>query len=182
MAGRGRRRDSSPDCVFCRIVTGEAPGSTVFEDGRVLAFMDTSPVRRGHVLVIPKAHRAQIWDMADAEFAGVYRTLPTLVRALARATGADAVNILSLNGLAGGQTVFHLHFHLIPIHRDRSPLRRQGRHVTLAFVQQPASRAALDRVARRIRSHLAGARSPEAASPLCQDRPRGRSSDAADHE
>jgi hypothetical protein len=98
MTGRGRRRESRPDCVFCRIVTGQAPSSAVLEDGRVLAFMDTSPVRRGHVLVIPKPHRAQIWDMSDAEFAAVYRMLPTLVRALARATGADAVNILSLNG------------------------------------------------------------------------------------
>ena len=58
MTRRGRRRDSRPDCVFCRIVAGQAPGSTVFEDGRVLAFMDANPVRRGHVLVIPKAHRA----------------------------------------------------------------------------------------------------------------------------
>jgi hypothetical protein len=101
----------------------------------------------------------------------VYRTLPTLVRALARATRADAVNVLSQNGRAGGQTVFHLHFHLIPIHRDRSPLRREGRRVTLEFVQQPASRAALDRIARSIRGHLAGARSPGGASPR---RPGGK--------
>jgi histidine triad (HIT) family protein len=156
--GRGRRGESRPDCVFCRIVAGQAPASTVFEGGRVLAFMDSSPVRRGHLLVIPKAHRAQIWAMADAEFAAVYRTLPTLVRALARATGADAVNILSLNGPAGGQSVFHLHFHLIPIHRNRPPLRRVGRRVALEFVQQAASRAALDRIARRIRGHLVTAR------------------------
>ena len=99
-----RTRDRRPDCVFCRIVAGEAPVSKVFEDARTLAFMDVNPVRRGHVLVIPKAHKAQVWDMRDAEFAAVYRTLPTLVRALARATGADAVNILGLNGQAGGQT------------------------------------------------------------------------------
>ena len=166
MTGRARRRDSPRDCVFCRIVAGQAPGSTVFEDRRVLAFMDANPVRRGHLLVIPKAHRAQIWAMADAEFAAVYRRLPTLVRALARATRADAVNILSLNGRAGGQTVFHLHFHLIPIHRDRPPLRRKGRRITLEFVQRPASRAALDRIARRIRGHLAGARSPGGENPL----------------
>ena len=166
MTRRVRRRENRPDCVFCRIVAGQAPGSTVFEDGRVLAFMDSSRVRRGHVLVIPKAHRAQIWAMADAEFAAVYRRLPTLVRALARATGADAVNILGLNGRAGGQSVFHLHFHLIPIHRNRPPLRRVGRRVALELVQQPASRAALDRIARRIRGHLAGARSPGGENPL----------------
>src|SRR5260370_40442157 len=107
MSRRVRRREISPDCVFCRIVAGQAPSSTVFEDGRVLAFMDSSPVRRGHVLVIPKAHRAQIWAMADAEFAAVYRRLPTLVRALARATRAHAVNILNLNGPARRPTGFH---------------------------------------------------------------------------
>jgi histidine triad (HIT) family protein len=165
MTARGRGRASHPGCIFCRIVASQAPVSTVFEDGRVLAFMDTSPVRQGHVLVIPKAHRAQIWDVADAEFAAVYRTLPTLVRALARATGADAVNVLNLNGRAGGQTVFHVHFHLIPIHRDRSPLRREGRRITLELLQQPTSRVALDRIARRIRGHLAGARSPGLPSP-----------------
>src|SRR5260370_22057272 len=134
MSRRVRRREISPDCVFCRIVAGQAPSSTVFEDGRVLAFMDSSPVRRGHVLVIPKAHRAQIWAMADAEFAAVYRRLPTLVRALARATRADAVNIPSLNGPAGRQSVFHLHFHLIPLHRNPPPLRRLWRRLALHFV------------------------------------------------
>jgi histidine triad (HIT) family protein len=126
------------------------------------------------VLVIPKAHRAQAWDMADTEFAAVYRTLPTLVRALRAATAADAVNVLNLNGPAGGQTVFHVHFHLIPIHRRRSPLRRDGRRIALEFVQARSSRAELDRIARRIRARVAGARSP-ALAPLG----RRRSSDRA---
>src|SRR5262249_29797715 len=112
MTARARARHA--DCVFCRIVAGGASASRAFERPRVLAFMDVNPVRPGHLLVIRKAHRPQIWDMADAEFSVVYRTLPTLVRAVARAMGADAVNVLNLNGTAGGQTVFHLHFHLIP--------------------------------------------------------------------
>jgi histidine triad (HIT) family protein len=142
--------------VFCRIVAGEAPASKVFEDARVLAFMDVNPVRRGHVLVIPKAHRAQVWDMRDAEFAAAYRRLPTLVRALARAMRADAVDVLNLNGAAGGQTVYHVHFHLIPIHRRRSPVRRRGRHVALEFTQTAPSRAQLELIARRIRVEVAG--------------------------
>ena len=68
-----RTRDRRPDCVFCRIVAGEAPVSKVFEDARTLAFMDVNPVRRGHVLVIPKAHKAQVWEMRDTDFAAVYR-------------------------------------------------------------------------------------------------------------
>jgi histidine triad (HIT) family protein len=143
--------DRRPDCIFCRIVAGQAPASPVFDDEDVLAFMDLNPVRPGHVLVIPKAHRAQLWEMRDAEFASVYRHLPTLVRALARVMEADAIDVLNLNGAAGGQTVFHVHFHLIPIHRHDSPVRRDGRSVGFAFEQQAAARDELDRVAQRIR-------------------------------
>ena len=151
------RGSPSRDCVFCRIVAGEAPASKVLENGRALAFMDVNPVRPGHLLLIPKAHRAQTWDMGEAEFAAVYRSLPRLVRALARAMRADAVDVLNLNGAAGGQTVFHVHFHLIPIHRGRSPVRRRGRRVGLAFTQASPSRAVLDRAARRIRAALSSA-------------------------
>jgi diadenosine tetraphosphate (Ap4A) HIT family hydrolase len=69
---------------------------------------------------------------------------------------ADAVDVLNLNGAAGGQTVYHVHFHLIPIHRNRSPLRRNGRRVAFEFTQEVATRAQLDRIARRIREDVAG--------------------------
>jgi histidine triad (HIT) family protein len=155
MTMRGSRANPRvADCPFCRIVAGQAPASTIFETPRTLAFMDLNPVRCGHVLVIPKAHRAQIWEMRDEEFAAVYRSLPSLVRAVAAATKADAVDILSLNGPAGGQTVFHLHVHLIPVHASHSPLRRRGHRVALELEQRPATRAALDRIARRIRGCL----------------------------
>ena len=163
--GFKRAQNRRPDGVFCRIAAGEAPASTVFEDDRALAFMDINPVRRGHVLVIPKAHRPHIWDMSDAEFAAVYRTLPTLVRALARATGAEAVDVLNLNGRAGGQTVYHIHFHLIPINGHRSPVRREGRRIALEFVQRSAPRAQLERIARRIRRHLSDDRPTGITSP-----------------
>jgi len=126
----------------------------VFEDARTLAFMDINPVRPGHVLVIPKAHRPQIWHLGDAEFSAVYRRLPSLVRALARATRADAIDVFNLNGPAGGQTVFHLHVHLVPVHRETSPVRRKGRGVTLTFEQQRVERHELNRIARRIRARL----------------------------
>ena len=159
--------DQRHDCIFCRIVAGQAPVSTVFDDEGVLAFMDVNPVRPGHVLVIPKAHRAQIWEMRDAEFASVYRHLPTLVRALARAMEADAIDVLNLNGAAGGQTVFHVHVHLIPIHRHDSPVRRDGRSIGFAFEQQAAARDELDRLARRIREAVLdpASRAPDITRP-----------------
>jgi histidine triad (HIT) family protein len=156
--GAGDRR---PDCIFCHIVAGQAAASTVLDDADVLAFMDLNPVRPGHVLVIPKAHRAQTWEMHDAEFASVYRHLPTLVRAVKRAMDADAIDVLNLNGPAGGQTVFHVHFHLIPIHRHDSPVRRDGRSVGFAFEQHAAARDELDRLAEQIRQALLDPRSRE---------------------
>ena len=95
---RTGRADRRPHCIFCRIVAGQAPVSPVFDAEGVLAFMDVNPVRPGHLLVIPTAHRAQIWEMRDEEFASVYRHLPTLVRALKRAMDADAIDVLNLNG------------------------------------------------------------------------------------
>lgn len=151
-----RRRRSG--CEFCAIVGGRALASRVYEDAWALAFLDINPVRRGHLLVIPKAHRAQIWEMGDAEFAGVYRWLPKLVRALRLAVAADAVNILNLNGAPGGQTVFHLHFHLIPVHDGQPALRRKGRRVAFQFVQRPAPREEIERVAEEIRTYLPGRR------------------------
>lgn len=156
MMDRRAGRTQRSGCEFCAIVAGRAQASIVCEDARALALMDINPVRPGHVLVVPKAHRAQIWEMADAEWAAVYRRLPTLVRALKAATSADAVDILSLNGRAGGQSVFHLHVHLIPVHARAPVLRRKGRRVTFGLVQRRASRAELDALAERIRANLPG--------------------------
>jgi len=141
--------------VFCAIVAGRAPASIVYRDRVALAFMDVNPVRPGHVLVIPTAHRAQIWDLDEAESAAVSRRLPALAAALKAATAADAVTIFGLNGKAAGQTVFHVHFHLVPVHADDPLLRRRGRRVTFRLVLRRASRAQLDTLARRIRARLA---------------------------
>ena len=141
--------------MFCAIVAGRAPASIVYRDRVALAFMDVNPVRPGHVLVIPTAHRAQVWELDEAESAAVSRRLPALAAALKAVTAADAVTIFSLNGKAAGQTVFHLHFHLVPVHADDPLLRRRGRRVTFRLVQGRASRARLDALAARIRARLA---------------------------
>lgn len=141
--------------MFCAIVAGRAPASIVYRDRTTLAFMDVNPVRPGHVLVIPAAHRAQIWDLGEAESAAVYRRLPALASALKAAVAADAVTIFSLNGRAAGQTVFHLHFHLVPVHAGDPLLRRRGRSVTFQLVQGRSARAELDALAGRIRARLA---------------------------
>lgn len=142
-------------CVFCAIVAGRAPASIVYRDRATVAFMDVNPVRPGHLLVIPTAHRAQIWELGEAESAAVYRCVPALALALKAAVAADAVTVLSLNGRAAGQTVFHLHVHLVPVHAGDPLLRRRGRSVTFRLVQGRAARAELDALADRIRARLA---------------------------
>jgi histidine triad (HIT) family protein len=151
----GRRAAPPGACAFCDIVAGRAPASRVWEDRAAVAFMDINPVRPGHLLVIPRAHRAQLRDLAPAEAAGVGRCLPRLARALAAALEADGVQLVNLNGPAAGQTVFHVHVHLIPVHRARPPLRRRGRRISWQLVQRPAPRAELDRIAALVRHALA---------------------------
>jgi histidine triad (HIT) family protein len=105
-----------PTNIFAKILRGEIPAHKVFEDDVVLAMMDLFPQSRGHVLVLPKAASRNLLD-ADAEaIAAVAPYLPRLARAVKAATGADGLRLVQYNEAAAGQTVFHLHFHLIPIY------------------------------------------------------------------
>ena len=104
------------DCLFCRIVAGEIPAARVFEDDEVVAFLDLHPVNYGHTLVIPRAHHATLADLPDALAVAVARHVPRLARAIVAATGAPGYNLVVNNGAAAGQTVHHVHWHLIPRH------------------------------------------------------------------
>ena len=104
-----------PDkCIFCKIIAGEIPCHKVYEDDRVLAFLDVGPLSAGHVLVIPKTHAVQLDDLADEDAGAIGTVLPRLTRAVSAATGTKAYNVLQNNGEAAGQVVMHVHFHLIP--------------------------------------------------------------------
>lgn len=101
-------------CIFCRIVVGELPNYTVFEDDRVLAFLDITPRTKGHTLVIPKVHGATLQDVTsedrDALFAGVNEVMKILKQRLQ----ADGFSVGWNHGDAGGQLVGHLHVHVMP--------------------------------------------------------------------
>ena len=105
-----------PTNIFARILRGEIPAHRVFEDETILAIMDAFPQSRGHVLVIPKAASRNLLDADEAAMAAVAPYLPKLARAVKTATGADGLRLVQYNEAAAGQTVFHLHFHLIPIY------------------------------------------------------------------
>ena len=102
------------DTIFSQILRGEIPAHKVYEDTRVLAFLDIGPLSRGHVLVIPKEEVATLDALSDESAAALGRVLPRLCRAVMKATGAKDYNVLQNNGAAAHQAVFHVHFHIIP--------------------------------------------------------------------
>lgn len=103
-----------PSTIFDKILSGEIPSYKVYEDEHVLAFLDIGPLSDGHTLVIPKERKAQLHQLSDEASAAIGRVLPRLCRAVMRATGATAYNVLQNNGSEAHQVVMHVHFHIIP--------------------------------------------------------------------
>jgi len=102
------------DCIFCKIISGEIPSVEIYEDDRVLAFMDINPLNDGHILIIPKAHAATIHEISEADFLAVMSATHKLAAAVQKTLGPDGINILQLNGEAANQVVPHLHVHIVP--------------------------------------------------------------------
>lgn len=107
-----------PDNIFAKIIRGEIPSSRVYEDDDTLVFMDIMPRADGHCLVIPKTPCRNVLDASPEQLAACMATVQKLGHAVMKAFGADGVTIQQFNEAAGGQEVFHLHFHILPRHKD----------------------------------------------------------------
>ena len=106
--------EPADDCIFCRIIRGELPCHRLYEDNRVLSFLDIGPISHGHCLIIPKAH-VERFDQLDAAASGAcLAVVPRLSAAVMSATGALSWNLLQNNGAEAGQVVPHVHFHIVP--------------------------------------------------------------------
>lgn len=117
--------------VFARILRGEIPAARVWENDRVLVFMDVFPQSEGHALIISKVSKARNLLEVEAEvLAELAETARRVARAAAAALQPDGVSLLQFNGEAGGQTVFHLHLHVVPRWADR-PMKGHG-HAPMA--------------------------------------------------
>ena len=103
-----------PNNIFAKILRGEIPAHKVFEDAHTLAFMDIMPQADGHTLVIPKEGAANLFDLSPGMAAHLIQTTQTVARAVKSAMNAPGVMVMQLNGAEAGQTVFHIHFHIIP--------------------------------------------------------------------
>lgn len=106
------------DCVFCKIIAGDIPAFRVYENDDTIAFMDINPLHPGHVLVIPKEHSANVYEVSDEAIAVAARTARRVARAVNAVVEPDGLNVLQCNGPAAGQSVFHFHMHVLPRRLD----------------------------------------------------------------
>ena len=128
------------DCIFCAIAAGEIPSFKIYEDNLVLAYLDINPFSKGHTLVIPKEHSSGLLDTSDETLAVLAARVKKVAAHLKSALPCDGFNILQNNGEAAGQTVMHIHFHIVP---------RYGKE-EISFVSQKGNMDELSELAKRL--------------------------------
>lgn len=102
------------NCIFCKIANGEIPAATIYEDERFRVILDLGPASKGHALILPKEHYADIYEIPEDLAAEAYKLAARLAKKLTEVLNCDGFNIVQNNREAAGQTVFHFHMHLIP--------------------------------------------------------------------
>jgi histidine triad (HIT) family protein len=142
---KGATMDSD-SCVFCKIVRKEAPASILYEDRKVLAFLDIRPLNEGHTLVIPKEHYETVYHMPEDLVCHIYAIVKRMSVAVKDASKADGITIIQQNEAAAGQEIFHMHVHVVP--------RFEGQKLPHFRDIQNASRNQLEQAAGRIKQKL----------------------------
>lgn len=130
-------------CIFCKIIAGEIPSIKVHDDATTYAFMDINPGTRGHALVIPKQHAADIHDVPPDVLGDMARTAQKLATAAKQHLGCAGVNLVQSSGAAAFQSVFHIHIHVIP--------RYDGDGVRLPWTPKPGDKAEIAKDAEKLR-------------------------------
>ena len=134
------------DCIFCKIIAGEIPSNTIYEDDIFKVILDASPASKGHALILPKEHYADIYDI-DEEVAGkAMKLAKKLAGHMTEVLGCDGFNILQNNHEAAGQTVFHFHMHLVP--------RFIKDTVTVTWVPGQSDNEELDQLSKALRKRI----------------------------
>ena len=109
-------------CIFCKLANAEIPTRKIYEDDLFCVIMDTSPASRGHSLILPKEHYADIYEIPEETAAAAMALAKRLAEKMTAVLGCDGFNILQNNGETAGQTVFHFHVHLIPRYRGKKEM------------------------------------------------------------
>lgn len=105
---------SDTSCIFCKIANGEIPSATIYEDDNFRVILDLGPASKGHALILPKGHYANVYEIPEEMAAKAFILAKHMAEKMKEKLGCSGVNILQNNGIAAGQTVFHFHMHLIP--------------------------------------------------------------------
>ena len=106
------------NCIFCKIANGEIPSATLYEDEDFRVILDLGPASKGHALILPKTHAANIYEISDEMAAKAMVLAKKMASKLTEVLNCDGFNIVQNNGEAAGQTVFHFHMHLIPRYKN----------------------------------------------------------------
>ncbi|HEY5343593.1 MAG TPA: HIT family protein [Solirubrobacteraceae bacterium] len=133
---------SDPDCIFCKILAGELPGTIVDEDERTVTLMDINPATRGHMLVIPRAHSADLLGIDPEDLRAVALASQRQAVRAKGLLGAEGVNLVNSCGALAWQTVFHFHMHVIP--------RYTGDPLRLPWVPAPGDPAEIEAAAQEL--------------------------------
>ena len=108
------------NCIFCKLANGEIPTATLYEDADFRVILDANPAAKGHALILPKEHYADLYEMDNVTSSEVFVLAKRMAKAMTEALGCNGFNIVQNNGEAAGQTVFHFHIHLIPRSKEDS--------------------------------------------------------------
>ena len=106
------------NCIFCKIVKGKIPANKIYENEKVLAFLDISPVSKGHILIIPKKHFENIYEIEDGYLKEIISLAKIIAESLKKSLNTSGINILHASGKNAQQSVFHFHIHLVPRYKD----------------------------------------------------------------
>jgi len=134
------------NCIFCKIVHGEIPTHKIYENEDTLAFLDINPIFKGHTLIITKQHFETLLDVPADKLDRLCYALQNVANAVMKATGADGFNILQNNFFCAGQTIPHVHFHIIP--------RRSGDGGWFLWRPKKADKSELDNLSRDIKNFV----------------------------
>lgn len=106
------------DCIFCRIANGEIPSKTLYEDNKFRVILDLGPATRGHALILPKEHAADLYELPDSVAGEIMILAKKMAAVMTKKLNCDGFHLIQNNGEAAGQTVMHFHMHLIPRYKD----------------------------------------------------------------
>ncbi len=132
------------DCIFCKIIAGEIPSATIYEDDEFQVILDRFPSGEGHALILTKNHVANIFEIDPAQAGRAYTLAARLAKAMQEVLGFCDMNILQNNGTIAGQTVFHFHIHLIP--------RREGDGINVTWTPTEPTDAEIAAVQARLKN------------------------------